>query len=425
MGIFTLLYLVGYFTITSGCYNGRNRGLEYVPTDIPLNVSVILLRNNEIDSLPVGTFENYVDLLSLEMGGNNLMDISPSAFKGTKLEFLYLDRNSLTTFPDLSEIGHCLKELYLAYNDITEVSTNHISSLTVLKLLDLTGNNKLPKGLPFKSGFNNLLVLNLMDTRMTEINDELTNLQIPNLWISNGGFSGGISDLHFTGTKVNALLLRSMGLHTFPIFPNLARGIKMLDLTDNSFIEPLGDDDLGQLESISKLVLKKCHIMKFPDVTSLNKTLKELNVEMNSITTIPSNALDEMSRLDILRISNNPLQNFPSFAIRIKTLKSLYMERTNFVFSCQHASHFDSLGVIDLSDNSLDSIGALQCLNSPTRHVILKDNNISVIHIAGLPFLKTLQTINLHNNPIQCLSKINLKAKMISEIVAKEALKPF
>ncbi|ELT92511.1 hypothetical protein CAPTEDRAFT_200678 [Capitella teleta] len=409
MVLLTLFHIVSSFAITVGSYDASGRELNQVPTDIPLNESHIILNNNDIDSLPVGIFEDYKDLSYLDISKNRLTDILPNTFIGTRIDTLRLANNLLKAFPDISEIGHCLRSLMLSFNAITEIPIENVASLQQLAYLDLSGNKNLPPIRTFKSNLSNTLhSFRLEYCNMWSVTDELTDLKwMMNLWISNGRFSEQISDNTFSGTQVVNLYVQNMGLVSFPVFPEGSNRIKILNLSKNKFQEELNARDFGQLESIVQLTLQNCRIDKFPDVTSMNNTLKVLDVQMNNISTIPSNILDYMSELETLLISHNPLGRFPSLGIRATSLKSLSIGGTQIRISCKNLSEFLSLEKLDVSDNSLNNTDALalQCLHSPVKHLNLNSNYITVINLVALPFFRTLQEIELGGNPIQCISK--------------------
>lgn len=103
-----------------------NRGLTYVPKNIPSNARRLDLRQNEITTVDDGAFQGLHHLDELILFQNGLTEIGPGMFKGLKN----------------------LKTLLLNANNITSVEKDTFSGLTSLTLLSLYDNRieTIPEG---------------------------------------------------------------------------------------------------------------------------------------------------------------------------------------------------------------------------------------------------------------------------------------
>ena len=101
-------------------FNGNSSKFTEVPTNIPIDVTIVYLASNLIQHLPNGVFENLSVCISLNLYDNWIKQIDGGAFVGlNNLETLNLNRNKIVhirtgTFTGLDN----LKSLLLFNNDI-------------------------------------------------------------------------------------------------------------------------------------------------------------------------------------------------------------------------------------------------------------------------------------------------------------------
>lgn len=119
-------------------YSGQ--GLSQIPPELPLDVSVLYMGENDFTVLDDGAFSAYTSLKQLYMNDNKLYYISPTAFAETILSRLTLKNNFLTEFPDLDVIKNTLLRLRLSHNKIRYVPEALIENLSGLITLELDGN---------------------------------------------------------------------------------------------------------------------------------------------------------------------------------------------------------------------------------------------------------------------------------------------
>ena len=128
-----------------GChgYDGKQKGLTSVPTDIPAGAALVALNNNKITNLTFGVFSRLYRCEKLLLYSNFISLIEPGAFTGlTVLEHLDLKDNHISQ-PIESTMWAGLQYLdYLGLhqNYITNISAGAFSGLIWLKTLHLYHN---------------------------------------------------------------------------------------------------------------------------------------------------------------------------------------------------------------------------------------------------------------------------------------------
>ena len=123
-------------------YNGYNRRLTSVPTDIPYYATSVNLYGNRITNLTSGIFSHLSYSTTLILT-NNLIDfIEFGAFTGlTALTSLYLKSNRITNLTSgvFSPLIRCT-DLDLSYNQIYVIKSGDFDGLTSVTSLDLSHN---------------------------------------------------------------------------------------------------------------------------------------------------------------------------------------------------------------------------------------------------------------------------------------------
>ncbi|XP_064609734.1 leucine-rich repeat-containing protein 24-like [Liolophura sinensis] len=139
--------------ITSGIFvaDCKNKGLEFVPWDLPHTIRMFHLEDNNLMKLKGTPFFKFTFMEELWMQNNSINSINDKAFQGcSSLIWLDLSENMLKDFPS-SAFKHTpkLQHLILNYNEISYIGDDAFRHLGQLQNLYLT-NNKLhaiaPKG---------------------------------------------------------------------------------------------------------------------------------------------------------------------------------------------------------------------------------------------------------------------------------------
>lgn len=106
------------------------------------NVTAVNFRKSEIQVLPMEVFDQFPNLLILELELLGISEIKEKSFvNATHLQQLHLDLNRLTEVGDgIFDGAWDLRHLELSRNNIKKVSPNAFHSLEKLKHLGLSGN---------------------------------------------------------------------------------------------------------------------------------------------------------------------------------------------------------------------------------------------------------------------------------------------
>ncbi|XP_050307687.1 uncharacterized protein LOC126744356 [Anthonomus grandis grandis] len=275
----------------------------------PENLKTVDLSQNSVNELQNYQFNNFQNLLHLNLSYNQIGDIPRYVFKDQKLKTLSLSHNQLQALPfqvfatehmtelDLSynalatfldhffKFNKLIEILLLNNNRINKLTSNALADLTELKKLDLSHNllQHVAKGL-FDS-LNKLEYLNLAE-------NPLSNL-------ASGTFRGlrHLKELNLSGNKFTQL---TFGLMHFS--PNLL-SLKL----DDTEIEEIHNSELLGVPSLQNLSMKNNKRLKEIENFVLADTplLKMLDISGNSLIFLPKSIVN-LTSLTYLNISNNP-----------------------------------------------------------------------------------------------------------------------
>lgn len=135
---------------TEGIVDCRNRGLETIPDNLPMDMTEIRLEQNQITDIPAQAFIKYPRLRRIDLSNNEIRSIAADAFRNLKsLTSLVLYGNKITNLQ--SRLFHGLTSLQLLLinaNKIECIEADTFLSLSSLNLLSLYDNSikSLPNG---------------------------------------------------------------------------------------------------------------------------------------------------------------------------------------------------------------------------------------------------------------------------------------
>ncbi len=136
---FVALLLIGVASLIEGKVeiDRSHQDLSWLPTDIPDNVTHLLLKHNMLSELPAGGFGSLEQLKYLNLEHNSLVSagIDRDCLKGTVVSTLKLEHNKLSTLPQLVQ-SH-LTVLYMQHNVIRQIGNASMNGLPDLKHLYL------------------------------------------------------------------------------------------------------------------------------------------------------------------------------------------------------------------------------------------------------------------------------------------------
>ncbi|KAM4629545.1 podocan isoform 1-T4 [Polymixia lowei] len=351
--------------------------LRLVPRNLPSTLHRLHLKNNKLEKIPVGAFDNL-----------------------SNLRELYLQNNLLS-------------------NDGMDNET--FSQLSSLECLDLSNNNLsvVPKGLP-----RSLVLLHLEKNAIRSIpGDALVSVKnLEYLLLHNNKLrSRSIHPTAFQGLKkLHTLYMYNNQLERVP--RGLPRRAKTLMLLHNAIAE-IGRNDLIMLYTLTELNLsynrvtspklhreafRKLRLLETLDLSGnalhslpqgLPRSLQVLKVKDNQLNSIPDGALTGMLKLKEINLSNNQLKLNSIYQGAWLELSAL----TTLDLSGNQLSHIpsdlpESLEYLYLQSNRITSVPASAFEGTPNiKGIFLRFNRLSVDSVKESSFahLTNLQVLDI------------------------------
>ena len=288
-------------------YNGDDQGHTTIPGDISVTETVINLIKNSITSLGPNEFSEYTSLEDLRLNDNDITTIDPSAFSGTQLKILYLERNKLAEFPDLSVVSGTLEELGLTKNPITTVEASRLN-------------------LP------NVQDLSMYNTELTHWPD------FSQLGINRTGISLGLNlKIKYPDNVTNitnVCHIRSVTLlgqreQFIPPFQCPAGSpLNSINLGRAKVDDTADFEHFSHLESLRSLYLHENRLTKMPHLPiALRESLEMLSLLENPITSIDPSALEGFKNLNTLNLQNTKLTYVPAQVFQVSLRISCFFFR--------------------------------------------------------------------------------------------------
>lgn len=422
-------------------------------------MELIDLYDNNILKVSANTFKNCPNLKQVNLGKNLLTYIAPSAFTGTRTEYLTLHNNLFKYIPDLKGIETSLKYLGLEYNYIDVVGKYNLqgfsslihlnisynpvdvfehdclqslTNLQFLELISLSGNTQVPFNL--FNGASKLLHVTLdhsnvlvFSGKSIEITPTLRGFsarycEIKGLDFRSFEAENSLTRLWLDGNKLSTFQ-HSMFMHGN--FENLEK----LFLSDNNIhqIEWFGDDEFTSRTQIIKKHFEFLNITSFsflPRLSVLNldgnqidgfrnntffslPNLKELYISRNRLTNIniEASAFEGLKKLEILMFEDNNLNSVPFAVYSLKNLKKFNMKsnKLNFILSHDFTALTD-LEVLNLANNKIILVENDAFPNS-IEELYMPGNKFDFVDVEVFHSLSELKILSLSNNRITHLPR--------------------
>uniref|UniRef100_A0A673N7N0 Podocan-like n=1 Tax=Sinocyclocheilus rhinocerous TaxID=307959 RepID=A0A673N7N0_9TELE len=355
--------------------------LRYVPKGLPTALYRLHLKNNKLEKIPAGAFDNLFHLRELYLQNNLLSNdgMDNETFSHlNSLEYLDLSNNNLTTVP--LGLPRNLILLHLEKNSIQIITVNALTSIRNLEYL-LLHNNRLRSRSIHPAAFQGLKRLhtvhmynNLLERVPRGLPRRAKTLMLLHNLITEIGRNDLITLYTLTELNLSYNRLTSAKLHR-EAFRKL-RILETLDLSGNKLQTlPLG----------------------------LPKSLQVLKVKDNQMTEIPEGALMGMGSLRELYLTSNQLKLNSIYQGAWQELSAL----TTLDLSGNMLSHVppdlpESLEFLHLQNNRISSVSATAFLNTPNiKGIFLRFNRLSVHSVSEESFshLSKLQVLDIgHGN---------------------------
>uniref|UniRef100_W5KI45 Podocan n=1 Tax=Astyanax mexicanus TaxID=7994 RepID=W5KI45_ASTMX len=317
--------------------------LRLVPRGLPSALYRLHMKNNKLEKIPAGAFENLSQLRELYLQNNFLSSdgMDNTTFHLTSLEYLDLSNNNLTDVP--SGLPRSLVILHLEKNSINRIPADALTPIRNLQYL-LLHNNRLRARTIDRDAFR------------------------------------GLKRLHTLHMYNNLLERVPRGL------PRRAKTLMIL----HNMISEISRDDLINLHTLTELNLsynrltsaklhreafRKLRLLETMDLSGnklqalpmgLPKSLQVLKVKDNQIEAVPEGALAGMAKLREFYLSNNQLKINSFYQGAWQELSSLTtLDLSSNLLSHVPADLPESLEFIHLQHNRISSIPPTAFLTTP------------------------------------------------------------
>ena len=274
--------------------NDTEKTITMTKTNVESVTNIDFNNSNDTDaSLKITGIENFINLTDLNLGSNNISDIS--ALSGlTNLTFLNLSSNNISDISALTGLTN-LTRLNLGSNNISDISV--LSGLTNLTYLCLDWNEI--TDINAISGLTNLTDLKLYCNNISDISvlSGLTNLT--NLYL----YSNNISDISVLSglTNLTDLNLGSNNISDISVLSGLTN-LTDLRLYSNNI------SDISALSGLTNLTCLGLSNNNISDISALSGLIEltDLYLYSNNISDI--SAISGLTNLTVLNLEDNIIQ---------------------------------------------------------------------------------------------------------------------
>ncbi|XP_055377992.1 toll-like receptor 3 [Condylostylus longicornis] len=313
---------------------------------IPISLTHLDLRFNQIKEIPENTWPRMNSLLYLDLSHNNIGDnIKSDSFTSLlTLQTLRLNSNGITKtfYNKLSDLT-TLQYLYLEYNNITHLDNSAFGKLPVLFEINLSYNQIHNISNNAFNGLLQLLKLNLSSNSLRTI--------------SNNAFEGLVSlrdlDLSYNlleglHNKSKSLLEHCLSLERLNVSHNRINLVNRKTFPSDPYIPyKLNHVDLSY---------NKIPILTF-DLTYGTRKLKYLNISNNLILDIRKYIIGNLTSLEILDLSNNRIEDLVTehgFEKLPRNLTQIYLQNNEiFNIPFNEFENLTQLQILNLESNKL------------------------------------------------------------------------
>ena len=362
------------------------RGLVEVPTNLPNDVTSLILNKNSISVLKNHSFIGLPHLQVLSLTRNSLKLVGKCAFcSAPHLKTIALDRNSLSSLPNGAfSTNRKLEIIQLSYNEFTSIPVGAFENLGEVERVILSHN--LLQSLDF-TGFPpiNISLFELTASAVTTMSKTdfkaLSMSHINEIQISSITF-GKMPDGVFQHLKfVRKMYLPYCAIQNFSM--NIFAG--MTSLEEMSI--PRG----GEMKHISGFS---------PNISLDIPPFKNVTISSHRVKSLPSNVFVGLGDLVFLNLYGCVIANLSNDTFRgLRSLKILDMSGNALSsVNTEIFSHLPELNILKLSRNKFKSLDPSQFLGLNRLTVLdLSGNSINTITRSAWD-LPALQTLDLSTN---------------------------
>ncbi|XP_043541700.1 toll-like receptor 3, partial [Chiloscyllium plagiosum] len=148
--------------------------LSSIPSDLPVNITVLNLSHNQLKHLSASTLSQYSQLQVLNAGYNVITKVEENLCKALPfLQMLGLEHNQFSHL-SVHYFSYCsnLTELYIQFNRIKEITGNPFTNLQELTVLDVSHNKLVSAKLGTELQLQKLQRLALSANKITQLKND-------------------------------------------------------------------------------------------------------------------------------------------------------------------------------------------------------------------------------------------------------------
>ncbi|XP_037881845.1 chaoptin isoform X2 [Glossina fuscipes] len=403
---FTMIPVLGLKNYTNLSY--LNMGYNSI-SDIPegifavdswgSNLQTILLRNNKITHLHLGSFAGLEQIQEISLSFNDITIHHPMVFENVsktlkilELSFAVFPVRSLESIDPLDSLFPLSQLMWLGLdnNNLKVINNESFSNMRELSYINLSFNQlkQLPRGIFIPEVHSHLVEIDLSYNSLERIPGkafhDLGDLQTLNLqsnklrFIDKQAFYN-LEFLRYIDLSYNRLT--NISYQAFTILPNLA----VLELTHNN---------------LCSLSLRTFHYV------SNSSTPLKLNASHNRITQFEDH-LSSYMYIYQLDVAHNLISKSDSFANLANTLRFLNLAHNNLQNLGNHAfGDLEFLEILNLSYNNITSLRrrSFQGLNS-LQELDLSYNGLDQLQVEQFSNLRKLRILKIRSNKLRALPR--------------------
>lgn len=331
------------------------------------NLTDLDIRKNKISDITM--LANLTKLEELRISDNSIVDLTPINYL-TNLRVLKAENNNIENLLPLAQLTN-LESLDLSHNNISDLAG--LELLQDLYYLDVSVNQI--TDITILAGLIDIKKLNLYNNTVSDISPLTTLFEMENLNIEQNQV-----------VDITAIVTMTY-LQKFHARNNQIENIDGLDASN----------------SLTDLDLRKNKITDI-SVVGTQTDLKQLRLSGNEITNL--DPLQNLSRLELLTLSNNNFNGDISYLSGLTNLTNLYLVNSN-ITDISPLSYMASLKQIELADNKLQDIETLFSLGALTKIGLVGNEDITCNAISRLIEQFGANAVKAPGN---CIDNIDLSA---------------
>ncbi|XP_060663603.1 chaoptin isoform X1 [Drosophila nasuta] len=356
-----------------------------------LELSFAVFPARSFESLdPLAALQPLTQLIWLGLDNNNLKTISNESFaRMRELSYINLSFNQLKTLPRglfLPDIHSHIVEIELSYNVLEHLESQTFYNLGDLQTLNLQSNRLRSIA---RHAFHNMEFLRYIDLSHNRLNN-----------ISHSAFAV-LPNLAALDVMYNQLC--SFSLKSFHYVSNATTPLR-LNASHNHI--SIFDDELSSYMYIYQVDISHNHVSKSDSFTNLANTLRFLNMAHNALGTLQSHAFGDLEFLEILNISYNNLSSLRRRSFQgLNSLQELDLSHNQLdQLQVEQFSNLRKLRVLRISSNRLRALPREVFMNTRLEFLDISENQLSVWPVPAFTDIGfTLRSIQMSRNNLEYL----------------------